>query len=620
MNTPNRFSRLSLLRGVPFALVLGAAAGCAGEDFDDPSKISGESVTLSPANIGTFPAGEGSGAVESRKYPGVVWAHRDGGSATADKPRAALYAYKVQGGKLVDITPGAKFKAINIPGTSNQQWEDIGADDAGNLWIGQIGSCATCEHYLLKIKEPDPTKDTSAEVLAKYTYAYPGSFSNSESLFIFENSPYLITKASPSVVYRMTTLQTGGKVNVLKKIGALPSNGGANLSGADISRDKKRFVVGAHNTTFVYESSNPKLTGEAYVTDLISRAPKYSITHNIGGVEGIAFVGGGYDITLLSENKAIHHLPATLYSPKATSPTPEPPPPPPAPPPPATYPGYVAPGSLLFGAAIGGNGDPAVHEDPAGRPLTVHRTFFQWDKRATSMVSMAKDDLVNKRVPWVSVKPPSWAEMAAGTHDAAIDDMLKALAALNGPVWLTIHHEPEGGGASGNTPDDSAGPAGHLAMNERVRQRMTALKTSTIALAPILMSYTWQSVSGRNPESWWKPGVYDFLGIDHYQDSESTLVNNAWATVRTWAKAKGVEIAVGEWGMRGTDAAAGQRLREWYNSAAGSNVDGKGARVMGLAAFDSALNAPTGSWELKGEQLTTFHALLSDPHTANAVK
>ena len=55
------------------------------------------------------------------------------------------------------------------------------------------------------------------------------------------------------------------------------------------------------------------------------------------------------------------------------------------------------------------------------------------------------------------------------------------------------------------------------------------------------------------------------------------------------------------------------------NAAAGSNADGKGARVVGLSAFDSALNSPSGSWELKGEQLTTFWKLLNDPRTANVV-
>ncbi|HEX9643896.1 MAG TPA: hypothetical protein VGC11_07850, partial [Acidimicrobiia bacterium] len=221
------------------------------------------------------------------------------------------------------------------------------------------------------------------------------------------------------------------------------------------------------------------------------------------------------------------------------------------------YPGEPANGTLLWGSSITGNGDPvARHEDPAGHPLTVRRTFWQWSQRTGSMVDTARGDIAHGRVPWVSVKPPSWSAMAAGTHDSEIDAMLKALDGLSGPVWLTIHHEPEGGGGV-NSPDDPGGPAAHVAMNRRVRERMTALGTDNIALAPVLMSWSWNSASGRNPDAWWEPGIYDFVGVDHYQDSESSLLTTTWFKVRSWAAARGVDVAVGEWGMRGTDKAAG---------------------------------------------------------------
>lgn len=283
----------------------------------------------------------------------------------------------------------------------------------------------------------------------------------------------------------------------------------------------------------------------------------------------------------------------------------------------AAYPGQPARGSVFWGAAISGNGDPITrHETPAGAPLALHRTFYQWAQRTTSLVATARGDLEHDRLPWVSVKTPSWAAMGAGTHDAEIDQMLVALDALPGPVWLTIHHEPEGGGGV-NQPDDPAGPAGHIAMNRRVRQRMTALGVDNVALAPILMSYTFRAASGRNPAAWWAPGIYDFFGVDHYAQSETSLVDASWNDIRAFAAARGVDVAVGEWGMRGTDAAAGARVRTWYDAAINSATDGRGARVVGLSAFDSNLNSPDGGWELRGEQLTVFRTLLADPRTAN---
>lgn len=281
------------------------------------------------------------------------------------------------------------------------------------------------------------------------------------------------------------------------------------------------------------------------------------------------------------------------------------------------YPGQPQDGTLFWGAAVSGNGDPGPrHEGPSGHPLSLRRTFYQWSARTGKLINTASDDLAHDRLPWVSVKTPSWAAMAAGQHDGEIDQMLAALDALPGPVWLTIHHEPEGGGGV-NAPDDPAGPAGHLGMNERVRARMTALGVDNVALAPILMSWTWTSASGRNPDEWWKAGVYDFLGVDHYKNSENSLLDGTWTKVRQWAEAKGVEVAVGEWGMRGTNNAAGQRVYDWYDQAVGSHGDGVGARVVGMSAFDSGLNSPTGSWELTGAQLTAFHDLLGDSRTAN---
>lgn len=227
------------------------------------------------------------------------------------------------------------------------------------------------------------------------------------------------------------------------------------------------------------------------------------------------------------------------------------------------------------------------------------------------MVNMAKGDLANGRLPWVSIKTPVWADMAAGKHDAEIDEMLRALDALSGPVWLTIWHEPENDLTTGQTPQT------HRDMNKRVRQRMTALGTDNIALVQTMMYWTYDSRSGRDPDAYWGAGIYDIAANDIYREEETSLIIPSWLAFRSWAKSKGVDVAVGEWGIRGTSSRAGDLVREWYNHAIGSATDGKGARVVGLAAFDSGLNATNGSWELRGEQLRVFQELLNDPRTAN---
>lgn len=373
------------------------------------------------------------------------------------------------------------------------------------------------------------------------------------------------------------------------------------------------WTGGGDVNLFLRDGTSKKTLGYANGAD---RPERITFSAQAGTYELAVLVKSGsanYRVEVFAEKGASAGPPSAPPSP---SPTPSPEPRPPTPSPAGAYPGQPAAGTVVWGASIGGNADPrARHESAAGTSLALRRTFFQWRHRTSYLPDTARGDLEAGRLPWVSIKTPSWAAMARGDHDAQIDELLRGLDKLDGPVWLTMHHEPEGGGGR-NYPDDSAGPSGHLAMNKRVRARMTALGTDNIALAPILMTYTWDDYSRRNPNEWWAPGVYDFLGVDHYQETESSLVNDVWRDVRKWAQARDVDVAVGEWGMRGTDAAAGQRVRQWHGHAVGSYRDGAGARVVGLAAFDSGLHSPTGSWVLRGAQLSAFQDLMDDPHTA----
>jgi hypothetical protein len=232
------------------------------------------------------------------------------------------------------------------------------------------------------------------------------------------------------------------------------------------------------------------------------------------------------------------------------------------------------------------------------------------------MVRTAAEDLAAGRLPWVSVKPPSWTAVALGRHDAEIDETLIALDRLGGPVWLTVHHEPEGGGGV-NAPDDPGGPSAWRGMQQRFRERMDALGTTNIALAPILMAWTFEPLSQRNPLDWWIDGVFDFAGIDYYVEAESAddiaLADRQWRRAREFYGARGLDVAVGEWGNRGTDQRAADEMQRFYDHALGSASDGLGAQVIGLAYFDSDLNSPTGAWTLSGEPLRAFRELTDRP-------
>lgn len=278
------------------------------------------------------------------------------------------------------------------------------------------------------------------------------------------------------------------------------------------------------------------------------------------------------------------------------------------------FPGDPGPGRIRWGAGIGGNADPvARHESAAGVPMGVRRTYWSMAK-AASLIATAKADIAAGRVPWVSVKlGVTWAEFAAGKLDAAFLDLLAKLGALPGPVWLTVHHEPEGGNGT-PYPDDGQGSEVHWrAMQAHVRTLLDRSKVTNIAFAPVLMSWTFDPRSGRNPADWWVPEArWDFAGIDHYIDKEtvtSVADSQMWAPTVAFYKAKGLRIALGEWGNRGTDAAAAAEMTAFYDHLL--SIGSPGA-----AYFDSSLNSPSGSWELVGGPLNEFRRLMKLPTSA----
>src|SRR4029453_17713669 len=229
-----------------------------------------------------FEAGGGSGIVASKRYAGVLWAIRDrGGQDRPGKPRNALYAYKVGGGGVGTLAGGASFKAVPMP-VEARDWEDIGRDGEGNLWVADIGDneCDRTDTALLKVREPDPGQTGPAKLLATYRYRFPDPPSgcggrNAEAMFLVDDVPYLIDKAGPSTLYRFPALDPGATVT-LEKVGIL-AGGVANLSGADLSTDRALLAVDTHTTLYVYQAADPSLPGAELVADLISRPPAWTV-------------------------------------------------------------------------------------------------------------------------------------------------------------------------------------------------------------------------------------------------------------------------------------------------------------------------------------------------------
>jgi hypothetical protein len=309
-------------------LLLALAAGCGGGGAPPttptapPTAGGGRDGGVVVQRQG-FEAGGGSGIVASRRYPGVLWAIRDRGAQDRPgKPRNALYAYKVSGGRVGEVVDGASFKAVSLPAPLRDA-EDIGRDREGNLWIADIGNneCDRDDTALLKVREPDPAAPGPAKLLATYRYRFPDppagcAGRNAEAMFLVDDVPYLIDKAGRSTLYRFPELDPDGTVT-LEKVGVLAGQV-ANLSGADLSTDRARLAVDTHTTLYVYRAADPSLDGPALVADLISRPPAWTVRLAGQGpgptnVEGVAFRYGSHDLNLLAENRDVYYVPAAAY-------------------------------------------------------------------------------------------------------------------------------------------------------------------------------------------------------------------------------------------------------------------------------------------------------------------
>ena len=275
------------------------------------------------------------------------------------------------------------------------------------------------------------------------------------------------------------------------------------------------------------------------------------------------------------------------------------------------FPGDTRPGTIRWGCGGGNNSQRALeHETAAGRPMGVWRLFYQMSQTADA-VAKCKEAIDHGRVPWLSMKPgTSWQNVANGTIDAALQNLFNKLDALGGPVWFTMHHEPEGGGGT-NAPDDPGGAPAWRAMQTRIRQVLGAKGTTNIALLPCLMGYTWSTGSGRNPDDWWVPEIFDAYGFDIYQSTESGPAptrNASWTRAVAWCQERDIPMAIGELGNRGNDTQASNELRETYESLL--TVD-----CVGCAYFDTALNSGPAPYTLTGEPLRVFRELMADPRS-----
>ncbi len=231
---------------------------------------------------------ESSGIVASRQFEGVYWTLNDSGNP------GVLYATK-RNGELI--------REIKVNGLRNFDWEALGIDEKGQIWIGDIGNNSRMRFDLSVsvLKEPNPYTESEADVIVKYPYKYPDKNVDAEGLFIADGIPYIVSKEQQNaVLYRFPELNADTK-QVLERIGELAE--AKLVTGAGISEDGKRLVVCTYSSLWVYQNTTGNLT------EMIQAQP-WVLQHNFEG-EAICFEG--YNLYLTNEARDIYALPQFWY-------------------------------------------------------------------------------------------------------------------------------------------------------------------------------------------------------------------------------------------------------------------------------------------------------------------
>ena len=216
-----------------------------------------------------------------------------------------------------------------------------------------------------------------------------------------------------------------------------------------------------------------------------------------------------------------------------------------------------------FGAAYGANTNVNAWERSMGKRLGVHRTY--WGGRdVSSAVRTARADAAKNRLPWLSFKAPySWAAMARGRGDSWARRLATRLRSIGGPVWVAVHHEPEGDGNMQTW----------KAMQRRLAPIMRRAAPN-LGYSIILMGYhQFQGSREYALSRTWPRTKIDVAGFDIYEkygvqgDREWKLWNRRYFTpIERWARSKGVAWGLAETGYSHAAARADNRwMRRTYD-------------------------------------------------------
>jgi len=229
---------------------------------------------------------ESSGIVKSRRYPDIYWTHNDSGNA------AVLFAIHLNGEIVAEVP---------VLDANNSDWEDIAVDNAGNLYIGDIGNNRNFypQRFIYVVREPDPfvSPVKPATLVKTISYTFPKERFDAESLLVSGDQLYVISKVDKdTTLYHLQEKSTG--VFEPQPVCSLPV---ILATGADLSEDGKLLAVCSPGDLTVFE------TGPAL--KISSDKPIRRVTYPHGSIEACCF--DRQEIIMTSEDGKIMRITAS---------------------------------------------------------------------------------------------------------------------------------------------------------------------------------------------------------------------------------------------------------------------------------------------------------------------
>ncbi len=199
---------------------------------------------------------ESSGLVRSRMRAGVFWTHNDSG----DRPR--VFAITRDGRTLAEFA---------VQGAQANDWEDIAIDDAGHLYLADVGNNENRRRDLAvyRIPEPDPagaSRAVTVDRVLRYRYADQTAFPepgrtnfDAEAVFWHDGSIYILTKHrtdTQTTLYRLPDTPHEGE-RALSPIAQLDLGWSdrrkGNVTAADLSSDGRTLALLTYRFLLLYE-------------------------------------------------------------------------------------------------------------------------------------------------------------------------------------------------------------------------------------------------------------------------------------------------------------------------------------------------------------------------------